>query len=129
MYFIKKGRTKSSSEQLQDNNELNTNETSANWKQLAEQTGSNIVISKLLSECRNCTKLNLKYMQDTSVTQEFFVLFKQSKLCIRIKRNTDKVKNNFVSKQLHFFFQLATKTRMKQIPKNFFFLLLFSLSY
>ena len=42
MYFIKKGRTKSSSEQLQDNNELNTNETSANWKQLAEQTGSYI---------------------------------------------------------------------------------------
>ena len=41
-FLFKIGRIKSSSEQLQDNKELNRNETSANWKQLAEQTGYNI---------------------------------------------------------------------------------------
>ena len=38
-FLFKIGRIKSSSEQLQDNKELNRNETPANWKQLAEQTG------------------------------------------------------------------------------------------
>ena len=37
--FTKKGKIKSSNELIQENEEVKRRETSANWKQLAEQTG------------------------------------------------------------------------------------------
>ena len=67
--FTKKGKIKSSNELIQENEEVKRSETSANWKQLAEQTGLNQYLK--ISECRNRTN-RLIYTRDTSVTQEFF---------------------------------------------------------
>ena len=124
---MNKGRIKSSSEQLQDNKELNRNETSANWKQLAEQTGYYQYL-KITFRISNKIKLKIyaRYKRHTGV---FLFCSNKASCCIRIKRHADKVKNIFAGKQPRFLIQITTKTRLKQIHKNFSLNFFFSFGY